>query len=205
MSDLVQIGTATRRDLLKTLAVTATLSGLDQAAAQHVHEAALEQKAANRGVYKPKGLNEHEFATLQRIAELIIPAEPPHPSAKEAGAAEFIDLLCSGSDQMKAIYTGGFAWLDGAMDDRAGTTFLQAKPPEQTALLDLIAFRKTVEAQPVIGPGVQFFGWLRRMVVDAYYTSPAGIKDVGYMGNKGMAVFQVPQEAIDYAVKRMPA
>jgi hypothetical protein len=40
------------------------------------------------------------------------------------------------------------------------------------------------------------------MVVDAYYTSPIGVKDVGYMGNKGMSEFKVPQGAIDYAVKR---
>ncbi len=40
------------------------------------------------------------------------------------------------------------------------------------------------------------------MTVDAYYTSAAGLKEVGYMGNVGMTEFKVPQEAIDYAVKR---
>ena len=40
------------------------------------------------------------------------------------------------------------------------------------------------------------------MTVDAYYTSPVGIKEVGYMGNKALKEFTVPQEAIDYAVKR---
>jgi hypothetical protein len=41
-------------------------------------------------------------------------------------------------------------------------------------------------------------------VVDAYYTSPAGVKDIGYMGNGAMKVFSVPQEAVDYAIKRSP-
>ena len=40
------------------------------------------------------------------------------------------------------------------------------------------------------------------MIMDAYYTSAAGIKELGYLGNKGMRQFRVPQEAIDYAVKR---
>ena len=57
---------------------------------------------------------------------------------------------------------------------------------------------------PEIAPGIKFFAWLRRMTVDAYYTSAAGIKEVGYMGNRGMKEFKVPQEAIDYAVKRSP-
>jgi len=40
------------------------------------------------------------------------------------------------------------------------------------------------------------------MAVDGYYTSAAGIKEIGYMGNKASKEFHVPQEAIDYAVKR---
>jgi len=42
------------------------------------------------------------------------------------------------------------------------------------------------------------------MTVDAYYTSAAGIKEVGYIGNRARKEFTVPQEAIDYAVKRSP-
>jgi hypothetical protein len=42
------------------------------------------------------------------------------------------------------------------------------------------------------------------MVVDAYYTSPIGIKEVGYMGNTAVSKFEVPQEAVDYALKRSP-
>jgi hypothetical protein len=40
------------------------------------------------------------------------------------------------------------------------------------------------------------------MSVDAYYTSAAGIKELGYLGNRGMSEFKVPQEAVDYAMKR---
>jgi gluconate 2-dehydrogenase gamma chain len=64
----------------------------------------------------------------------------------------------------------------------------------------LIAFREN--DAPELGPGIRFFSWARRLVVDAYYTSPAGIKEVGYMGNTAMSTFSVPQGAIDYAVKR---
>jgi hypothetical protein len=42
------------------------------------------------------------------------------------------------------------------------------------------------------------------MVVDAYYTSPIGIKDLGYIGNTALSKFEVPQQAIDYALKRSP-
>ena len=69
-------------------------------------------------------------------------------------------------------------------------------------MLDLIAYRKN--ASPELNPGIQFFTWCRRMVADAYYTSPIGIKDLGYMGNTAVAEFKVPQEAVDYVLKRSP-
>ena len=69
-------------------------------------------------------------------------------------------------------------------------------------MLDKIAYRKN--RTPELAQGVRYFDWARRMTVDAYYTSAAGIREVGFKGNKGMAKFTVPQEAIDYAMKRSP-
>jgi hypothetical protein len=67
-------------------------------------------------------------------------------------------------------------------------------------MLDLIAFRKN--ASPELNPGIEFFAFCRRMVADAYYTSPIGYKDLGYMGNSAMSSFSVPKEAVEYALKR---
>jgi hypothetical protein len=169
-----------------------------------VHQVAAADKAATSGVYKPKAFNEHEYSTLRRLAELIVPADDVSPSALESGACEFIDLLASNNDELAATYTGGIAWLDREMLRRYNANFLDAKPEQQSAMLDLIAFRKNAGESPELGPGIHFFNWARMMVVDAFYTSKVGIKDVGFMGNKGMAKFEVPQEAIDYALKRSP-
>jgi gluconate 2-dehydrogenase gamma chain len=67
-------------------------------------------------------------------------------------------------------------------------------------MLDLIAYRKN--DTPELGPGIAFFTWVRNMTVDAFYTSKAGMDDLGYMGNSAMSEFHVPAEAIDYALKR---
>src|SRR5260370_41224433 len=190
-----------RRDLLKNIALSATLGGVSLEAAQDVHGVATQEKAAS-GVYKPKGLNAHEYGTLQKLADFIIPSDERSPGASAAGACEFIDLLASQNPQLLAIYTGGIAWLDHTIERRYSTDFLSAKPEQQTAVLDLIAYRKN--ESPELGPGIRFFDWARRMVVDAFYTSPAGINDIGYMGNTAVSKFEVPQEAIDYALRRSP-
>ncbi len=197
-----------RRDLLRRIGGALSLAAagpmiLPAQDAQHVHQAIADDKAAQPGPYRPKALTAHEYATLDRLSGLILPADQHSPGAIEAGAAAFIDFLCAASDEMLAIYTGGIAWLDDTMRRRAGgQDFLSAPPAQQTALLDLIAWRKN--RSPEWNPGIDFFTWARRMVVDAYYTSPIGFKELGYMGNSAMSSFSVPAEAVEYVMKRSP-
>jgi gluconate 2-dehydrogenase gamma chain len=195
----------TRRELLQRIGASITVAAgaglLTAQDAQHVHQAVAQDKAA--GPYKPKALTAHEYATLRHLADLIIPADEHSKGALEAGSADFIDFLCAASDEMRDIYTGGLGWLDEQMSHRYnGKSFLDAAPEQQTAMLDLIAWRKN--DSPELGPGVQFFSWCRRMVADGYYTSPIGMKELGYMGNSAVSEFSVPQAALDYALKRSP-
>ena len=192
-----------RRDLLAGVGAALALGGgLSAEQAQHVHGAVAAEKAGSKAPYQPKALTAHEYATLRRLSDLIIPADDRSPGALEAGAADFIDFLCAASDEMKNIHTGGIAWLDDEMRRRNGSDFVSARPEQLTALLDVIAWRKN--DSPELGPGIQYFTWARRMVADAYYTSPIGYKELGYMGNSAMTAFSVPREAIDYALKRSP-
>ena len=183
-----------RRGMLAGIAALALAGPVGLAEAQHVHAAAAADTNVGGGVYKPKALTQHEFDSLRKLSEIIV------PGATKGGTAEFVDLLSSQNPEMLAIFTGGLAWLDDSMKRTYNATFLAAKPEQQTALLDQIAYRKN--ETPELAAGIRFFVWARRLAVDAYYTSPAGIKELGYLGNKGMKEFTVPQEAIDYAVKR---
>jgi len=190
-----------RRSLLEAIALSFGAGTLSLEAAQHVHGIAADEKKAN-GAYKPKGLNPHEYKTLEKLADFIVPDDEKSPGAVAAGAPEWIDLMASQNPQLLAIYTGGIAWLDRAMRQHHSTDFLGATREQQIAMLDLIAYKKN--ESPELGPGIKFFDWARKMVVDAYYTSPIGIKAIGYMGNTAVAKFEVPQVAIDYALKRSP-
>jgi len=186
-----------RRDVLARIAAAAMAGPIGVEAAQHVHEAAAAAASTAGGLYKPKALTQHEFETLKTLCEIIV------PGASKGGAAEFIDLLSSQNPEMSAIYTGGLAWIDDAMKLHHRVDFLAAKPEQRTEMLDKIAYRKNRTAE--LAPGIKFFDWVRRMTVDAYYTSAAGMKEVGYLGNRALKEFKVPQEAIEYAVKRSPS
>ena len=194
-----------RRNLLRGLSISALASGAGLAtlaAAQQAHDAVAEDKKAANGVYAPKGFNAHEYKTLQRLSDLTIPADEHSPGALAAGAADWIDFMASNSPELREIFTGGMAWVDHDMQRRYGADFLDAKPEQQTAMLDLIGIQKN--AAPENEAGIHFFHWARNLVLDAYYTSPIGIKELGYMGNTAVSEFHVPEEALQYALKRSP-
>jgi gluconate 2-dehydrogenase gamma chain len=191
---------STRREALRNIALSVTLGGMSAASAQQVHDHAAMEKKKAAGIYKPKLFNTHEYATIGRLAELIIPADKVSGSAVDAGAPEFIDVIASHNADIGAQLTGGLAWLDRQMESQHHKNFLNSTPAEQRAMLDRIAYRE--KAAPDMGHGVEFFRWMRRLTADAFYTSPIGVKDVGYLGNKGMTTFQVPAAALQYAVKR---
>jgi hypothetical protein len=190
-----------RRDALGRLAIAIAAAGVvDRVAGQEVH--AFAAQAAAGGAYAPKALSEAQFKTLERLTDLIIPVENGKPGALAAGAAAWIDMISSENDQLKTIYRNGFTWLDAAMKQRGAADFVSATPAQQTELLDLIAYRRNESAE--LGPGIQFFTWVRRMTVDAFYTSEIGIRDIDYRGNSPMAAYPEPTEAIAYALKRSP-
>ena len=233
MSDFIPVETITdakmdRRSLIRGLAMALTSIGvLDHAAAQHVHTETALQKA--QGPYQPRAFQPGEYKTLQRLAELIVPKDDVSESALSAGAPEFIDTLSSQNQTLADIFHGGLAWLDAEMRKRYKVTFIGAAAAQQTAMLDELveagrtdAARRseelvyqrseeykafsayTVDRANALGPGVLFFDWVRKMTVDAFYTSPIGMKDLGYMGNGAYTQYTVPQAALDYALKRSP-
>ena len=190
-----------RRDLLRRIGLTLMATGaIDRVSAQEVHHITLATQAAAGGAYTPKALNDHEYRTLEKLTDFIIPVENGKPGAVAAGAAAWIDMLVSENGQLKTVYTTGTAWLDAAMKKRGAEDFLSASAENQTALLDQIAYRRNSSLE--LDPGIQFFTWARRMTVDAFYTSEIGIADIDYRGNRPQMTYPEPTEAIAYALKR---
>lgn len=220
-NQLVEIKTVTRRDAVRAFALALTTTGLfDYAQAQHVHAAAAVVKGADGKPYKPKGLTQHEFGTITRMAEMIMPADDLSGSAVDAGAPQFIDTLCAQNKEIANIFRGGILWVDNYMLEHEGTRFLAASEGQQTAMLDTLDAASHGMREPLVtyspsdsnrgfrkyratnmtplAPGARFFDWCARMTVDAFYTSPMGQKDVQYKGSQAVSEYKVPDEVIDY-------
>src|SRR4051794_37904204 len=134
MSDL------SRRELLWALAGAAVAAtAFDKVAAQQVHRMVEAQAAGTSSRYTPTALTRHEYLSLERLTDLIIPAEGAVPGARAAGAAAWIDMLAGENKQLLQIYRDGIAWLDASSTDPRG--FLGISEGRQKSLLDTVAVK----------------------------------------------------------------
>jgi hypothetical protein len=181
----------TRRDILRTLAIEAVggsvLQVIPADAAEYLHEMVRGEKAA--GKYAPKFFTAHQYETLTLLCDTIIPKDEKSGGAVEAGAPEFIDLLCSENEEFALRLGGGLMWLDNFCSDHYGTDYLHATAKQKNEALDLIAFRKNAKQDASLSQGIKFFAFLREMTCDAFYTSKIGIEDLQYIGNTSLREF----------------
>ena len=177
-----------RRDILKSLTITAitgsVLRVIPLEAAEYAHRMVRAEKAAAENqVYTPKFFSAHFYKTLQSLCQTIIPPDVEAKGAIEAGAPEFIDLITSENKDYQVALGGGLMWLDNTCIDRYGSAYVDCTTPQQKEILDLIAYRKNAKHDPSLGQGIEFFGFLRKLTADGFFTSEIGISYVGYIGN----------------------
>ena len=186
--------TISRRDILKSLTLTAVagsvLRVIPLEAAEYAHRMVRAEKAATENqVYTPKFFTAHDYKTLQTLCQTIIPSDDTAKGAIEAGAPEFIDLITSENKDYQVALGGGIMWLDNTCLDCYGKAYLECAPEQQKEILDLIAYRKNFKKDPSLGQGIEFFGFLRKLTADGYFTSEIGINYLGYIGNTFMKDF----------------
>ncbi len=177
-----------RRDILKSLTITAitgsVLRVIPLEAAEYAHRMVRAEKAAAENqVYTPKFFSAHSYKTLQTLCQTIIPPDLEAKGAIEAGAPEFIDLITSENKDYQVMLGGGLMWLDNTCIDRYGSAYLDCTAAQQKEILDFIAYRKNFKKDPSLGQGIEFFGFLRKLTADGFFTSEIGISYLGYIGN----------------------
>ena len=180
--------TISRRDILKSLTLTAVTGSVLQViplqAAEFAHRMVSAEKAAAADqVYAPKFFSGRAYKTLQALCQTIIPSDDDAKGAIEAGAPEFIDLITSENSDYQVALGGGLMWLDNTCIDRYGKVYLECVPEQQKEILDLIAYHNSAKLDPSLGPGIEFFALLRKFTADGYFTSEIGIEYLGYIGN----------------------
>jgi hypothetical protein len=161
-----------------------------------VAEAQAKAKAPD---WKAEFLDPHQLATVAAICARIV------PGAEQALAHRFIDtLLAAESHHQQRRFLSALGALEGAGRTRFGKPFRSLSVAQQAEVLteaasgepgrkDWIWEPGTPLQEPERGPEVvtlrDHFDYVKGWVVDAYYSSEAGLKELGYTGQMFFAEF----------------
>ena len=180
----------TRRDALRIAAGALALPAL------FTREALAAPAASTASA--PRFLTREEFAVLDELTELIIPADGHSPGARAAKVAGYIDgrlaeAFLPAEQDVQQRWRDGLRRVDALSKDMNGAAFLAVTPEQRTAVLTRIAAN---ERDPKTADE-QFFRELKAATVRGYYTSEIGIhQEMQYKGNTLLQEF-VGEEPTD--------
>lgn len=146
----------------------------------------------------PLTMTDAQRTTAAALCAVIIPADASSPSAADLHVHDFIDEWVSAPypDQARdrPVILDGLAWIDAESQRRFSKNFAALSETEKTALCDDICF--TEKAPPQFKQGAKFFARFRDLTAGGFYTTPQGMKDIGYTGNTPLATFDGPPAAV---------
>jgi gluconate 2-dehydrogenase gamma chain len=123
-----------------------------------------------------------EYALVDELTELIIPADDRSGGARAALVAAFIDAtLAEAFEQSERdTWRNGLARVNALAREMHGADFLKCNTSARIAVLTRMAKNETAPQ----APEELFFRELKSLTVRGYYTSKIGIHDeMGYLGN----------------------
>ena len=151
-------------------------------------------KSYNPGDFWPLTLTEAQRRAVTALCDTIVPADEKSGSASSVGVPDFIDEWISApypeQQQDRAQILEGLAWIEAESRTRFEVDFAAAAPAQQTALCDLIHHEASADAQH--RTAARFFNRFRDLTLGGFYTTPAGLKDLGYIGNIPQGSFDGP-------------
>lgn len=134
----------------------------------------------------PTTLGKTELELVAVLADILIPAEGATPSASAVGVPEVIDEWVSApypdQQQHRMMLLAGLDWFDREAQRRFRRRFVEADEQDQLVIVDDVAFPARSEVDRFAEPRA-FFELFRQLVVGIFYTSPEGVRELGYQGN----------------------
>lgn len=151
-------------------------------------------RAYKAGDYWPLVLTDSERRTAAALCDVIIPAEGSVPSASAVGVVDFIDEWVSApypdfaKDRQPVVE--GLAWVDAESRKRFGKGFAEAAQEQRVTLCEDLA--QKADAGSALEAPSRFFRRFRNLTTSGFFTTPVGMRDLGYVGNVPLATFDGP-------------
>jgi hypothetical protein len=141
----------------------------------------------------PRIMTAEQLQAAALFSDFILPASATAPAATALGVPDFLNEWVSAPypDQTKdrATILDGLEGLRLRSQRAHGKDFAKLPAADRAALLQALATAKPKTSAHA------FFKRMRSLVVGAYYTTPQGFRDIGYIGNVPRAADPGPSDA----------
>jgi gluconate 2-dehydrogenase gamma chain len=137
---------------------------------------------------KPAFFTPTEFALVDELSEIIIPADDHSPGARAARVAWYIDarLAEAGDPALQTTWRDGLERVEALSRELNGVGFMDGTRAQRKAVVTRISAN---EPDPKL-PEELFFRELKERTVHAYYSSKIGIhQEMEYKGNTLLTEF----------------
>jgi len=138
----------------------------------------------------PLTLTSEQLTLVACLSDILVPAEGAVPAASAVGVPavvnEWVSAPYPAQQRDRLTILSALAWLDDEATLRFGTTFLASSMAQQLAIIDDIAY-DTPQTAPEFKRIALAFSRLRHLVLAAFFSTPEGSKDLGYLGNTAIA------------------
>jgi len=146
----------------------------------------------------PLTMTDSQRRTAAALCAIIIPAEGSVPSAADLGVHDFIDEWISspypGQLGDREIVLAGLGWINRESQRRFGRDFAELEARQSAAICDDLCHAP--DAKPEHAEGAKFFAKFRDLTASGFFTTPVGMKDIGYVGNVPLAEFKGPPREV---------
>jgi len=138
----------------------------------------------------PKTLTPEQLTLVAVLADIIVPRDGNVPSATEVNVPDVIDEWVSApyqrqqKDRLAILST--LIWINDESRLRFKINFTKLSTDKQLKIIDDIAYSKD-DLAAEFSNIVSAFSRFRKLVLAAFFCSPEGTKDLGYLGNVPIA------------------
>ena len=155
-------------------------------------------KSYKPGDLWPLALSAKQLRTAAVLCDVIIPAEGESPSASALHVHDFVNEWISAPypafQRDRVVIVDGLAWMDEESARRFGKSFDKISMQQRHAICDDICYAP--KAKPEFKTAAAFFRRYRDLTAGGFYTTPAGMKDIGYVGNVALPAFNGPPQEV---------
>lgn len=138
----------------------------------------------------PLTLSAEQLTLLAVVADIIVPAEGRSPSASQVQVPSVVDEWVSApyptQQRDRITILSALIWLDDEAKLRFDAGFTAISATQRLSIVDDIAY-DSAQSTPAFARIGKAFARLRNLVLAAYFCTPEGIKDIGYLGNVPIA------------------